>query len=154
MRLYDHRVVFGTVGDARLECACGIQRIMNAIKRMIAAVELLLVAPAVLFMTALVVRSLQPLGYEPALTAERIVTWYALRPHLGLWVLLIALPLAALIIGCGTLIRGWNDDAELRQASLQTAAAVRSHLATLLIAAATLMAAIVLAIVAVHAFMG
>jgi hypothetical protein len=38
---------------------------MNTFKRAIAAAELLLVFPAVLFMTALFVRNLQPLQYEP-----------------------------------------------------------------------------------------
>jgi hypothetical protein len=123
---------------------------MNTIKRSIAAAEILLIFPAVLFMTALFVRNIQPGQYEPAHTAARIVTWYSLRPHVGLWVLLIALPLAVLVIGCATLLRSWSDDVELRQASLQTLSAVRAHLATLLVAAATLTAGVILAIVALH----
>ena len=124
--------------------------IMNTIKRAIAATEILLIFPAVLFMTALFVRNLQPQQYEPAHTAERIVTWYSLRPHVGLWILLIALPLAVLVIGCATLLRSWNDDVELRQASRQTLSAIRAHLATLFVAAATLTAGVILAIVAMH----
>ncbi len=123
---------------------------MNTIKRTIAATELLLIFPAVLFMTALFVRELQPLQYEPAHTAQRIVTWYAVRPRIGLWVLLIALPFAVLVIGCATLLRIWNDDVELRQAARQTLTVIRAHLATLFVAAATLTAGGVLAIVAVH----
>jgi hypothetical protein len=42
-------------------------------RRVIAATELLLVFPASLFMTALFVRNLQPLQYEPARSAQRIV---------------------------------------------------------------------------------
>src|SRR2546428_14065519 len=98
---------------------------MNAIKRAIAATELLLIFPAVLFMTALFVRNLQPQQYEPAHTAERIVSWYSLRPHVGLWILLIALPLAGLVIGCATPLRGWNDDVELRHVSRQRVAPTR-----------------------------
>ncbi|MFY9550317.1 MAG: hypothetical protein WAU32_04140 [Thermoanaerobaculia bacterium] len=120
------------------------------IKRTIAATELLLILPAVLFMTALFVRNVQPPEYEPAHTAERIVTWYAVRPRVGLWVLLMALPLAVLVIGCATLLRSWNHDAELRQAARRALAAMRSHLATLIVAAATLIAVGVLAIVALH----
>jgi hypothetical protein len=124
---------------------------MKTIKRSIAAAELLLIFPAALFMTALFVRNLQPQQYEPARTAQRIVTWFATRPvHFGLWVLLGALPLAVLAIGCATLLRSWTSDAELRQAARQTLAAVRSHLATFLIAAATLAAGAILTIVALH----
>ena len=123
---------------------------MNLPKRAIAATELLLIFPAALFMTALFVRNLQPLQYQPAHTAERIVTWYAGRPRIGLWGLLIALPLAVLVTGCGTLLRGWSDEVELRQATRQTLAAISAHLATVLVAGATLTAGGVLAIVALH----
>lgn len=119
-------------------------------KRAIAATELLLIFPAALFMTALFVRNLQPLQYEPAHTAQRIVMWYARRPRVGLWGLLIALPLAVLVTGCGMLVRCWNNDVELRQAARYTLTAIRPHLATLLVAAATLIAGSVLAIVALH----
>jgi len=123
---------------------------LTTIKRTIAAAELLLIFPAVLFMTALFVRNWQPEQYEPAHTAQRIVTWYAARPRLGLWVLLIASPLAVLVAGSATLLRTWNDDAALRQATRHTGAAIRAPLATVLVAGATLTAACVLAIVAVH----
>ncbi len=123
---------------------------MKAVRRSIAAAELLLILPAVLFMTSLFLRSVQPLQYEPARTAQRVVDWYATRPHLGLWVLLIALPLAVLATGCATLVRNWSADAELRCAAWQTIAAVRAHLATLFVAVATLIAGGILAIVALH----
>jgi len=124
--------------------------LMNLPKRAIAATELLLIFPAALFMTALFVRNLQPLQYEPAHTAERIVTWYAVRPRIGLWALLIVLPLAVLVTGCATLLRRWSAEVELRQATRQTLAAISAHLATLLVAGATLAAGGVLAIVALH----
>ena len=123
---------------------------MNLPKRIIATTELLLIFPAALFMTALFVRNLQPLQYQPAHTAEQIVSWYAVRPRIGLWGLLIALPLAVLVTGCGTLLRSCSNDVELRQATRQTLAAIRTHLATLLVAGATLTAGSVLAIVALH----
>jgi hypothetical protein len=124
--------------------------IMNTIKRTIATTELLLVFPAALFMTALFVRDIQPAQYEPAHTARRVVEWLSARPHLGLDVCLIALPFAALVIGGATVLRSWRGDAELRQAALKTLAAVRLHLATLLIAGATLLAGGILGIVALH----
>jgi hypothetical protein len=119
-------------------------------KYSIATTELLLIFPAVLFMTALFVRNLQPLQYEPAHTAQQIVDWYAMRPRVGLWVLLIALPLAVLITGCTTLLRRWSREAELRQAAQHTFATLRAHLATVLVAGATLVSGTVLAIVALH----
>jgi hypothetical protein len=119
-------------------------------KYVIATAELLLIFPAALFMTALFVRNLQPPQYEPAHAAQQIVTWYAARPRIGLWGLLIALPLAVLVTGCSTLAHRWRDDAELRQAARQTSATAGAHLATLLIAGATLAAGGVLAIVALH----
>jgi cytochrome b561 len=123
---------------------------MKTIKPTIAAAEVVLIFPAALFMTSLFVRELQPLQYEPAHTAQRIVDWYAARVHMGLWVLLIALPLTVLATGCATLLRAWRGNAELRQTARQTIAAIRAHLATLLVAAATLAAGGILAIVALH----
>jgi hypothetical protein len=122
---------------------------MNQMKRIIAATELLLIFPAVLFMTALFVRGLQPLQEEPAHTADQIAMWYAGRQW-TLWLLLIVLPLIALITGCATLLRNRNHDVETRHAPRQLLAASRADLATLFIAAMTLTAGGVLARVAVH----
>jgi len=113
---------------------------MHTGKRAIATTELLLILPATLFMTALVVRMLQPLRNEPARTAERIVMWYAERQW-TLWILLIALPLAVLVTGCAALMR--NNARE-------TLAAIRVQPATLFIAAATLAAGVFLVIVVLH----
>ena len=123
---------------------------MHTIRRYIATLEFLFVFPASLFMLALFLRNIQPPQYEPAQTANRVVDWYSARPHLALDVFLIALPFAALVIGCATVLRSWRSDAQLRQAVLQTLAAVRAHLAALLIVLATLMAGGILAIVALH----
>jgi len=129
---------------------CDIKYIMKATKRAIAATELLLIFPSALFMTALFMRNVQPVRYEPAHTAQRIVDWFAVRPHLGLWGFLMAFPLAVFAIGCGTLLRSWNTDSGLREAAGQTLTTVRAHLATLLVALATLTAGGILAIVALH----
>jgi cytochrome b561 len=123
---------------------------MNTMKRFLAALELLLVFPASLFMLALFLRNVQPAPYEPAQTARRLVDWFAARPHLGLDVFLIALPFAALVIGCATVLRAWRTEPQLRQATQVTVAAVRAHFAALLIAGATLVAGCILAIVAMH----
>jgi hypothetical protein len=123
---------------------------MNAIKRTIATTELLLVFPAALFMTALFVQNLQPAPYEPAQTARRLVDWFSIHPRLCLDVFLIAQPLAAVVIGFVTLLRSWRRNAEIRQAAVDMLGTVRAHVATLLIAAATLAAGGILSIVAVH----
>jgi hypothetical protein len=123
---------------------------MKVLRRSLAAAELLLIFPAALFMTALFLRSIQPRQFEPAHSAQRIVDWYASSVHIGLWVMLIALPFAVLTIGCATLVRMWRRDAALREAFH----AVRAHFATLLIAIATVAAAAILAVVAVHLITG
>jgi hypothetical protein len=117
--------------------------------RIIAAIQLVLLFPAALFMTALVLRSLQPLQYEPAHSAQQLVMWYAGRMW-TLWVLLLALPLAVLVTGCATLLRSWNRDTALMQTVRQSLAEIRAHVATLLVAVATLAAAGILAIVVLH----
>jgi hypothetical protein len=113
-----------------------------------------LIVPATLFMTALVVRSMQPHQFEPAHTAQRIVDWYAARTHLGLWLFLMALPLAVLAIGCVSLVRSWRGDPELRQAGLECAQAIRRHFAVLVVALATAASAVILGIVALHLITG
>ena len=122
---------------------------MDTNRRIIAATELVLIFPAALFMTAVVTRHLQPLQYEPAHTAQQIVMWYSVR-HWTLWVLLIGLPFAALLTGCGTLLRNWNRGPDSQEPARQPSAAIRTDLATRIIAAATLSAGAVLVVVAVH----
>ena len=123
---------------------------MKTILRPLAALELLFVSPSVLFMSALFARSIQPLQYEPAHTAQRIVDWFASRPHLGLWVLLIMLPVAVVIIGLVTLKREWHSNQELRIETLRAIGFIRSQASSVLIAGATATAGGILAIVALH----
>ena len=121
---------------------------MNA-KRALAAAQLLLMFPAILFMGALVVRQLSPLQHEPAHTAHRIVMWYAGRMW-TLWALLITLPLAVLVTGCVTLLRSWSNVSELPYRAQQGLAAIYADRPMLCIAMMTLTAGVVLAIVAIH----
>jgi hypothetical protein len=123
---------------------------MKLIRRFFAAAELLLVFPAALFMSALFVRNIQPQQHEPAHTAQRIVEWYAARPHVGLWVLLIALPTFVVVAGCFTLGRTWRRNEALRQAAWNTINNLRAHVATFLTFVAIAMAGGILAIVALH----
>lgn len=123
---------------------------MKRLGRSIAAAEVVLIFPAVLFMASLFVRNLQPQQYQPAHAAQAIVDWFAARTHLGLWVLLMALPLAVLVIGAATLRANWRKDAELRQAARTVFAVVRNQWPALLVAVTTLTAAGILGIVALH----
>lgn len=114
-------------------------------KPTIATIELLLVLPAALFMIALFLREVQPLAQT-----GRLVAWFSHHVVLGLYVFLIAMPLAAFVVGCATVLRVWRSDAEFRRATRETFTTVRAHVATLVIAGATLMAGGILAIVAMH----
>jgi hypothetical protein len=122
---------------------------MRTVNRAIATTELLLIFPAALFMTAVFMRNLQMLQYEPARTAQRVVMWYAGRQW-TLWVLLIAMPLGVLVTGGATLLRGWRGDVELSPDVRRTLAAYRAQPAALFVAAATLTAGGVLVIVVLH----
>jgi hypothetical protein len=126
---------------------CGTK--LNMRTRIIAVLELVLIFPAALFMAALTLRNLPPLQYEPARSAQQLVMWYAGRMW-TLWVLLFGLPLVALVSGCAELLRSWNRDIVLLLTSQKSLAMVRAHLAALFIAATTLIAGVILAIVVLH----
>jgi len=127
---------------------------MNGIRRTLATLEVVLIFPALLFMTALFVRSVQPHQFEPAHTAQRIVDWYAARTQVGLWLFLMALPLAVLTIGCVSLLRSWRSDPALRHAMLECAGAIRRHFAVLVVTLATAASAVILGIVVLHVITG
>ena len=117
--------------------------------RFIAAFEVVLIFPAALFMAALVLRTLQPLQFEPAHSAQQLVMWYAGRMW-TLWVLLLGLPFIVLVTGCATLLRSWNRDTVWSQAVRQLPTTMLGHFATLLVAATTLAASGILVIVVLH----
>jgi ABC-type Fe3+ transport system permease subunit len=119
----------------------------------IAALDLVLLFPAALFMAALVFRNLGrnlgPLPYGPAHTAQQIVLWYAGKVW-TLWVLLVALPLVVLASGSATLLRGWDQNGELPHTARPSPHVISAHPATILVALTTLAAAGILAIVVLH----
>ncbi|MGH7970590.1 MAG: hypothetical protein ACREIC_17830 [Limisphaerales bacterium] len=118
---------------------------MKPIKATLAMLELLLVIPAALFMLALFLREVQPLAQT-----GRLVDWFSHHVVLGLYVFLVAMPLAALFAGSAILLRTWHRDPEFRSATVQMLATVRAHIAPIVIAGTTLMAGSILAIVAMH----
>jgi hypothetical protein len=106
---------------------------MKTWQGVVAVLEVALLAPAALFMMAVFMQG----AFTHPKNAEALAGWYAARMW-TLWLLLVALPFAALIMGGLTL---------LRPASLQV---MREHLATFCVAASTLAAAAILAIVVLH----
>ena len=92
-----------------------------------AVAGLALVGPALLFMTALVVRSLPALGLSGS--AEQLVQWYASRMW-TLWLLLLALPIVVFFGGVAALVQGARP--------------------RLLFGATTLLSGVILAIVFLH----
>jgi ABC-type Fe3+ transport system permease subunit len=122
---------------------------MRSTERLVAASQLLLIFPAVLFMGSLVVRNLSPLSNEPAHTAQQIVSWYAGRMW-TLWIFLIALPLGVLIEGVVMLARNWSKDVGLSQARRQMLAVIYLNRATVMVAIMTFMSGAILTIVVLH----
>jgi hypothetical protein len=118
---------------------------MGANKRAVAVVELLLIAPAVLFMVSLFVREVQPLAQT-----GRVVGWFAHHLVLGLYVSLFSMPLAAFIAGCAVLLHSWRNDPKFRTTTANLLIAAKDQWASLLVAAATVSAAGILFIVALH----
>jgi hypothetical protein len=104
-----------------------------------AALGLLLIAPAALFMAALIVRGLLPIDSEPAQTADQIVMWYAGRMW-TLWLLLLALPISAFASGVNV----------LQQTGGPILKAVRADAPTLVVAMTTLAAGGILTVVILH----
>ena len=106
---------------------------MEKPERLVAVLQCLLVLPAGLFMAALFLRS----AFPPAQPAEALVHWYEARMW-TLWLLLFGMPCVAFFAGAATLVRE------------QPLGVLRAHLATFVVAAATLAAATILAIVVLH----
>ena|ERR1700683_277223 len=118
---------------------------MGANKRAVAAVELILIAPAALFMISLFLREVQPLAQS-----GRVVDWFTHHLVVGLYVSLFSMPLAAFIGGCTVLLRSWGNDPQFRTATSKLLLAAKDQWPSLLVAAATVLAAGILFIVALH----
>jgi len=119
---------------------------MKTKKLMLAAAVLdaVLILPAALFMIALVLRHL-PLP-EVANAGQGIVMWYAGKMW-TLWVLLLALPFAALLTGGMALVREW---AEMPSAVRPPFVMSRAQPVSLGVAVLTVSAAGILTIVVLH----
>ena len=122
---------------------------MRILMRSAAALQLALLCPAALFMTAFLVRAGDVPQYDLARFAQRIVMLYSGRMW-TLWLLLLALPFAALVTGFLTLRRSWNGDIETAPAKQHALATIPAPIATLFVAGTTLISACILAIVVLH----
>jgi hypothetical protein len=79
--------------------------------------------------------------------AREIALWYAYR-FWTLWIFMISLPIAALLIGCVTLlVKGGSEE---QQTIGQRLAGIPKSMPKLVIALSTLAAVVILVIVAVH----
>ena len=119
--------------------------VMKTSKTAFAVLEFLLIVPATLFMAALFLRAVQPI-----MGTGHLIVWFSQHVLVGLDIFLVAMPLAALIVGSTVVLRSWRSDAALRGDALQIRALVRANVAWVLIAISTLMAGGILAIVAMH----
>jgi hypothetical protein len=118
--------------------------------RVIAVMQVSLILPAALFLTAVLVGAGDAPQYGLARIAQQIVSWYAARIW-TLWLLLLALPGAVLLSGCVTLLRSWNRRAPLPRAPRPSLAImIPAPIATLFVAGTTLTSAAILAIVVLH----
>ena len=123
---------------------------MDLTNDVIAAWALALVSPALVFVTALTVRQVQPLESNPPRLAERIVTWFAAHPQFGLWVVLLLLPLSAFILGSAALLRTWADNPQLRDFAWRALWAIPVHWPAVFVGGATLLSAGVLTMITAH----
>jgi len=122
--------------------------LMRTQTRFVAAMQLALIFPAALFMTAVLVGAGGAPQYDLARTAHRIVMWYSARMW-TLWLLLLALPFAVLASGAVMLLHRWKRDVP-HEARQSLATMIPAPLATLLVAGTTLTSAGILAIVVLH----
>jgi hypothetical protein len=77
----------------------------NKFSPFVAAAALVAIAPAALFMAALVARQLPQTAL--ASPAEGLVAWYSARMW-TLWLLLLAMPCVALVTGGAALAQAWR----------------------------------------------
>ena len=127
---------------------------MSFTNDVIAAWALALVGPALLFVTALLLRQVPPPESQLARTADRIVKWYAAHPQFALWVLLLLLPVSTFLLGTAALMRTWDNNPELQYYTWRALAEIPEHWPALSIGGATLVAAGVLAMITGHLFAG
>jgi hypothetical protein len=119
-------------------------------KRIVAALQTVLLLPAILFLTSVLVATGDPPQYGLAHAAHRIVEWYSERMWtLGL--LLLLLPFSALVAGCAALLRDWQGNTGTRRGAARAPLTAKpAPLATLIVGWATVTSAGILGVVVLH----
>lgn len=121
----------------------------------VAFTEWLMVLPAAVFITAAILRDLQPGQYEPARTSWVIFNWTI--THIssnGAAVLFMGLPTLAIILGCAILGRTWRNDEEFRSDVKGSLGFLRRYASVVFVMAATVLAGAILAFAVVHVIVG
>lgn len=121
----------------------------------VAFTEWLMVSPAAVFITAAILRDLQPSQYEPARTSWVIFNWTI--THIssnGAAVLFMGLPTLAIILGCAILGRTWRNDEEFRSDVKGSLGFLRRYASVVFVMAATVLAGAILAFAVVHVIVG
>lgn len=119
--------------------------------RLLACLEWLMVLPASVFLTAAVLRLLQPREYEPARTSWLIVDWTVRNvSRSGAGVLFLALPALVALIGAATLLRAWGENETLRLDATAAVAALWRHRLIVLLGAGAALALAIIALVVGH----
>jgi len=118
---------------------------------MLAVSEWLMVLPAIVFLAAAVLRTLQSPQYQPARTSWIIFEWTSTHiSRLGAAVLFLGMPGLAVVVGCGALLRMWGEDQALHHDVVLGLTVFRRHLPTVFWAVATLLGATILALAFAH----
>lgn len=124
---------------------------------LVSMLAVLLVLPAVTFLTAAMVRSMQPSQYQPAHAAQAVFDAFAALPAAAVWALLRLAPLVALVLAVVVAWRKLAADQAARDDLSAFIAGSRRILhqpALVLAALAFLASAGVLAFAVTHAIAG
>lgn len=117
--------------------------------------EWLMIVPATIFVSAAILRLLQPSQYEPALTSWAIFNWTI--THIssnGAAILFMGLPALASVVGCAMLARTWRDSEECRAYVKASLGFLRQHASVVFLAGATVLAGAILAFAVIHVIVG
>ncbi|HTS10791.1 MAG TPA: hypothetical protein VMH00_01610 [Candidatus Limnocylindrales bacterium] len=119
--------------------------------RVVALVEWMLVLPATVFLTAALLRLMQPPQYEPARTSWAIVNWTVRTlSQRASAIVLLGLPGLVAIAGSVALLRSWRADERLRSDAMAAIAAVWRHREIVVLGAAVVLAMAIVALVVGH----
>ena len=119
--------------------------------RILALGECALVLPATILLAAAAARWMQPLQYEPAHISWLIFEWTTTHiSRSGAALLFLGLPAVAIVVGFSVLLSAWRNNQQLRTDVTDAWGGLRRQWSIALVSAATFVAAIIVALAAVH----